>query len=140
MRNRLVKLSPSARQEKPLWSASLEGASLQLPMTAAERFASWTARLSLAAIPPEVDTAAKLHLLDVIGCGLAAHALGIATAARETAGESGGRGEASVIGLREPLPRAAAAFANGMLCHGLDYDDTHTDAVCHVSAVMGPAS
>src|SRR2546426_7186217 len=43
-------------------------------------------------------------------------------------------------GISERLPAPQAAFANGMLCHGLDFDDTHTDAVCHVSAVMAPAA
>lgn len=108
-------------------------------VTPAQRFAAWTAALELGAIPAEVVDAAKLHLLDALGCGLAAHALGVATAAREVARESGGRPESSVIGAGR-LPAAAAAFANGMLCHGLDYDDTHSDAVCHVSAVMAPAA
>jgi 2-methylcitrate dehydratase PrpD len=38
------------------------------------------------------------------------------------------------------LPAANAAFANAMLCHGLDYDDTHSDSVSHVSTVIAPAS
>jgi 2-methylcitrate dehydratase PrpD len=109
-------------------------------MTAAERFAAWTAELCLSAIPSEVVAAAKLHLLDALGCGLAAHSLGIATAGREAMRESGGRADASVIGVAERCPAPHAAFANGMLCHGLDFDDTHTDAVCHVSAVMAPAA
>ncbi|MBI2962819.1 MAG: MmgE/PrpD family protein [Deltaproteobacteria bacterium] len=108
-------------------------------MTPAQRLAAWTAALDLEAIPAAVAEAAKLHLLDALGCGLAAHALGVATAARALALESGGRAESSVIGAA-PLPAASAAFANGMLCHGLDYDDTHSDAVCHVSAVMAPAA
>src|SRR5262249_59236201 len=41
---------------------------------------------------------------------------------------------------RRGLPPAPAAFANAMLCHGLDFDDTHGDAVCHVSVVVGPAA
>jgi len=109
-------------------------------MTTAEGFAAWATELTLEAIPPPVAAAAKLHFLDALGCGLAAHALGIATTGRETMRESGGRPEASVIGISERLPAPQAAFANGMLCHGLDFDDTHTDAVCHVSAVMAPAA
>jgi 2-methylcitrate dehydratase PrpD len=109
-------------------------------MTAAQRIAAWTSELTLAAIPAPVLHAAKLHFLDVLGCGLAAHALGIATAGRETMRESGGEPQATVIGGGGRLPAPQAAFANGMLCHGLDFDDTHTDAVCHVSAVMAPAS
>ncbi|MET0152793.1 MAG: MmgE/PrpD family protein [Candidatus Binatia bacterium] len=109
-------------------------------MTAAKRFADWAAELTLDEVPAHVVSAAKLHFLDAIGCGLAAHALGIATAGREAAREGGGRPEAWVIGLEERLPAGPAAFANGMLCHGLDFDDTHSDAVCHVSAVTAPAA
>ena len=109
-------------------------------MTAAERLAAWAADLSFDAVPAHVISQSKLHFLDAIGCGLAAHALGVATAGREAVRESGGRSEAWVIGLEERLPAGPAAFANGMLCHGLDFDDTHSDAVCHVSAVMAPAA
>jgi 2-methylcitrate dehydratase PrpD len=45
-----------------------------------------------------------------------------------------------VIGLYEQLPAANAAFANAMLCHGLDFDDTHSDSVSHVSTVIAPAA
>lgn len=38
------------------------------------------------------------------------------------------------------MPAGAAAMANGMLVHGLDYDDTHADSVCHISAVVVPAA
>ncbi len=47
---------------------------------------------------------------------------------------------ASVIGLDAGLPAANAAFANAMLCHGLDFDDTHSDSVSHVSTVVVPAA
>lgn len=108
--------------------------------TAAERLAAFTTGLGYEAIPPDVVEAAKLHLLDTLGCGLAAHALDVATAARAAAAEMGGTPEATVIGLGRRLPAAQAALANAMLCHGLDFDDTHADAICHVSVVVGPAA
>jgi 2-methylcitrate dehydratase PrpD len=108
-------------------------------MTAAEQIGAWTASLRLEAIPPHVQLAAKLHLLDTLGCGIAASALGIATAGRRIGREAGGSPQASVIGA-PPMPAAPAALANAMLCHGLDYDDTHTDSVCHVSTVVGPTA
>src|SRR4029450_5066114 len=52
----------------------------------------------------------------------------------------GGEPQASVIGLDGALPAANAAFANAMLCHGLDFDDTHSDSVSHVSVVVCPAA
>jgi 2-methylcitrate dehydratase PrpD len=109
-------------------------------MTAAERFATWALELELEAVPPPVIEAAKLHMLDVVGCGLAAHGLDVATEGRSTMAELGGEPEASVIGLDTRLPAANAAFANAMLCHGLDFDDTHSDSVSHVSTVVVPAA
>jgi len=111
--------------------------------TAAERLAAFTTDLAYEAIPADVVEAAKLHLLDTLGCGLAAHALDVATAGRAAAAEMAGivgPAGATVIGLGRGLPAAPAAFANAMLCHGLDFDDTHGDAVCHVSVVVGPAA
>jgi 2-methylcitrate dehydratase PrpD len=109
-------------------------------MTAAERFAAWALELDLDAVPPDVVAAAKLHVLDVLGCGLAAHGLGVATEGRTAMTELGGEPEASVIGLGSRLPAPNAAFANAMLCHGLDFDDTHSDSVSHVSTVVVPAA
>jgi 2-methylcitrate dehydratase PrpD len=54
--------------------------------------------------------------------------------------ELGGEPEASVIGLDRGLPAPNATFANAMLCHGLDFDDTHSDSVSHVSTVVVPAA
>ena len=54
--------------------------------------------------------------------------------------ELGGEPQASVIGIDGALPAPNAAFANGMLCHGLDFDDTHSDSVSHVSVVVCPAA
>ena len=54
--------------------------------------------------------------------------------------ELGGEPQSSVIGLDGALPAPNAAFANGMLCHGLDFDDTHADSVSHVSVVVCPAA
>ncbi len=108
--------------------------------TAAQRFAQFALELELDAVPDEVVEAAKLHVLDVIGCGLAAHGLGIAGEGRATMSELGGEAEAAVIGLDARLPVPNAAFANAMLCHGLDFDDTHSDSVSHVSTVVVPAA
>jgi 2-methylcitrate dehydratase PrpD len=108
--------------------------------TAAQRFAEFTSTLAFEEIPVEVIEAAKLHLLDTLGCGLAAHALGVATEGRTAMAENGGEPQSSVIGLDERLPAASASFANAMVCHGLDFDDTHSDSVAHVSVVVCPAA
>ncbi len=108
--------------------------------TVAQRFAAFGSSLTLDAVPDEVVEAAKLHMLDVLGCGLAAHALDVAPAAREAMTETGVSGPATAIGVSGGLPAADAALANGVTCHALDYDDTHTGAIAHVSVAVVPAA
>jgi 2-methylcitrate dehydratase PrpD len=108
--------------------------------TAATRFADFATSLSYDDIPGDVSEAAKLHLLDTIGCALAAQGVGLAGEGRDFMADQGGRGEATAIGLADRMPAAAAAFANGMLAHGLDFDDTHSDSMTHVTAVIAPAA
>jgi 2-methylcitrate dehydratase PrpD len=108
--------------------------------TAAQRLAGFTSALTLDAIPPAVVEAAKLHLLDTLGTGLAAHALDVAAYATAAACEGGTQGPASVIGLAGGAPSADAALANGTLCHALDFDDTHSGAVAHISVAVAPAA
>lgn len=105
----------------------------------AAALAGFATTLDWVDLPAEVVERTKLHVLDVLGCGLAAHALAIAGEGRATMAELGSGG-ASVLGLAARLPSANAAFANAMLCHGLDYDDTHSDSVCHISTVVVPAA
>jgi 2-methylcitrate dehydratase PrpD len=107
--------------------------------TATQQLAAFTRELAYDDIPPDVVEAAKLHLLDTLGCGLAAHGLGVATEGRTAMAELGGEPQASVIG-HDGLPAANAAFANAMLCHGLDFDDTHSESIAHVSVVVCPAA
>jgi 2-methylcitrate dehydratase PrpD len=109
-------------------------------MTAAQRLASFTSSLTIDAIPEAVLDAAKLHLLDTLGTGLAAHGLDVADYARAAVVEPGVSGPATTIGVDGGLPAADAALANGTICHALDFDDTHSGAVAHVSAVVVPAA
>ena len=107
---------------------------------AAERLAAFGLDLRFEDIPTAVVESAKLHFLDTLGCGLAAHALGVAGAPRRALLEAYGEGPATVLGARQTLPAPAAACANGALCHALDYDDTHSAAICNVGAIVGPAA
>ncbi len=109
-------------------------------MTAARTLAEWATGLRFEDVPADVLEAAKLHLLDTLGCGLAAHALGEGTQGRTAMAELGGEAQATVIGLERTLPAPSAAFANAMLCHGLDFDDTHAGSISHVSTVICPAA
>lgn len=99
----------------------------------------------IAALPPQALPAAvvarvKRHLLDVLGVALAAAAEPFAAQARAAVEAlAGGSGTATVIGGTDGLPAPWAALLNGVLAHGLDYDDTHEAAVTHVSCSVAPA-
>ena len=108
--------------------------------SAARRLAEFVVGLSFEALPADTVAAAKLHALDTIGCGLAAHALGESSFVLHAAAEVASGGPASVIGASGGLPAGEAALVNGTLCHLLDFDDTHPDSVMHVSAAVTPAA
>jgi 2-methylcitrate dehydratase PrpD len=106
-------------------------------VTASETFADWALSLRIADVPADVAHAAKRHLLDGIGCAIAAQRTGAAPYAEALVD---GADEATVIGsgARASVPRAA--LANGILIHALDYDDTHTGALVHSTAASLPAA
>lgn len=108
--------------------------------TATQQLAAFVVQLRYDDLPDAVVEAAKLHALDALGCGLAAHALDEAPWVVPAALEDASSGPVTVIGLPDGLPAGDAALVNGTLCHALDYDDTHLDALVHVSAAVVPAA
>lgn len=109
-------------------------------MTAAEALAQFGTDLRHGMIPEKVTRAAKESILDTLGCGLAAVALDEGTAALAVVKQEGAEGAANAIGIPTGLPATSAALANGMLCHALDFDDTHEGARAHVGSVVVPAA
>jgi 2-methylcitrate dehydratase PrpD len=103
---------------------------------AAEKLAAWSAGLDFEQIPGPVVKAAKLHVLDAVGTGLAALALDELPAPRAVALEMGGEPEATALGLPRRVGAGPAALANGSMMHALDFDDTHEVALVHSSAVV----
>jgi 2-methylcitrate dehydratase PrpD len=103
---------------------------------AAEKLAAWSAGLDFEQIPGPVAEAAKLHILDAVGTGLAALALDELPAPRAVALEMGGEPEATALGLPRRVGAGPAALANGAMMHALDFDDTHEVALVHSSAVV----
>lgn len=108
--------------------------------TAAQRLGDFIATAKIEQVPENVRRAAKAHVLDTLGCGLAGYAVGEGDYAYQAVRESGVTGPATVIGASEGLPPLDAAFVNGTLSHVLDFDDTHPAAVVHVSAGVVPAA
>lgn len=106
----------------------------------APRLASFAVSTETGAIPPRVRRRAALHLLDTVGCGLAAVGMDAGAAATAVGAAQGGQPEASLLGASQRVPAPVAALANGTRCHALDFDDTHEAGICHSSTVVGPAA
>lgn len=106
-------------------------------MTVALELAEWATDLSDADIPTDIRQIARRHLTDAIGNAIAARRLGTVDFALGTATRFAPEPPVSIIGGGTAGPEGAA-FANGALIHGLDFDDTHADALVHVSAVTAP--
>jgi len=91
-------------------------------------------------IPKTVRDRSKYLILDAVGIALAATTFPFAGAFLKGLTAIGEAGNSSVIGLPNKLPLRDAAIMNGALAHGLDFDDTHMQAVVHATAACLPAS
>lgn len=108
--------------------------------TISQQLAEFAAGLDYDNIPQHIRECAKFHILDVVGTALAAthfdfakHALAGLLGIAE-----GGRN--SVIGMGMKLPLRDAVLLNGILAHGLDYDDTHPEAIVHPTCSTFPCA
>jgi 2-methylcitrate dehydratase PrpD len=115
---------------------SLQAASGNMPadLTEARRIARFALQTSLDSIPVDVQTLAKEHLLDIIGCALASSRFDYGAVILNAALGLGKGDDATAIGSGQRLPATSAALVNGVLAHGLDFDDTHIGAIYHASA------
>ena len=98
-----------------------------------ETLAQFVHQLRYEGIPAHVRERAKDLMLDAIGIAHASTKFEFADKA--LAGLSFfGSGQRAVIGMPANLALRDAAVMNGVLIHGLDYDDTHLEGVVHASA------
>jgi 2-methylcitrate dehydratase PrpD len=102
-----------------------------------QRAGQWLAGLE-GTLPPPVDEACRLALVDWLGVTLGGLDEPAARIARAQAAHLFGPGPCAVLGSGYASP-AAAALANGTAAHCLDFDDTHVGAVTHVGAPLWAA-
>ncbi len=96
---------------------------------------------SYARLTPQVVAKAKLCIYDLLSSALAAGELPWSRQAVAVARSSSGgaaRG-AVIIGTSDVVSAHDAAFANGVLSHGLVRDDMHVGSVSHLGTVLVPA-
>jgi 2-methylcitrate dehydratase PrpD len=105
------------------------------------RMADAIAHYSWRDLSPEVIAKAKLCVLDLLSSALASGDLPWSRQAAAMArGNSGAlaRGGAGIIGTRDVVSVQDAAFANGVIGHGLVRDDMHVGSVSHLGTVLVP--
>ena len=93
-------------------------------VTLAQRLANYVYSASSADLDPPTIERAKVHLLDSLGCGLAAFHEGPVSAVRELA-FAGGGDAATVIGTRRRATLEWATFANGAGIRADDINDVY---------------
>lgn len=108
--------------------------------SASRQIARFAAALRLEDVPEAVRTRARLHILDALGAGLASNAQDYADKCAAGVRALGAPGECSVIGRTESLEPRDAALLNGILIHGLDFDDTHLESIIHPTATSLPVA
>jgi 2-methylcitrate dehydratase PrpD len=91
----------------------------------------------LARLPRPIINIAHRHLLDTIGCCLAATDVDLSRALAAYLLSEGGVEQATAIGLRRRLPAPQAVFMNGLLARSLEYDDMAMPDL-HPSGVISP--
>jgi 2-methylcitrate dehydratase PrpD len=105
----------------------------------AGRVAEFAAACDASDVPDEVLDRARHLVLDAVGLAFASTAYRFPTVARDALATFGG-GDHPVLGMPDRLSPRDAAVLNGVLVHGMDFDDTHIPAVTHVSAAALPAA
>ena len=91
-------------------------------------------------LPADVERAAKIALMDTLGCALAGVAEPAARNAREHVQDIGAKATASIWGTQLASSPAEAAFANAIATHVLDFDDTLATLRGHASATTLPVA
>lgn len=104
-----------------------------------ETLADFAHGLDPRTIPQQVRERARHLMLDATGIAYASGRYDFAHKAMTAIAGLGGEGSVPVIGLPARLPPRDAALINGILVHGLDFDDTHSGGVIHATASMWPA-
>jgi 2-methylcitrate dehydratase PrpD len=125
-----------ATVEAPLRAVLTDAPAARTP---SERLAAFVASLRFDDLPAHVVLAAQQHILDTFGVALRGHAhpnAQRALASLSALDAAGGR--IAVWGSRTRLAAPYAALVNGVAAHVLDFDDTHTDAIVHGSAILAP--
>ncbi|MEM3704027.1 MAG: MmgE/PrpD family protein, partial [Candidatus Bathyarchaeia archaeon] len=105
-----------------------------------ECLSEYITTFSFADLPTNVVEKVKLLFLDFIGLCSASKKTLWSKAATEIANEQRSQGKSSIIGLEKQTSVLNAAFANGVMAHSLEFDDTHIQTTLHPGSAVIPAA
>lgn len=105
------------------------------------RLSAFASSLTHEQIPAEIIERAKYLILDAVGIAFASTRFDFAHRSASGMAElSMGAGDMPVIGMTLRLLPRDAMVLNGVLVHGLDFDDTHVPGVVHGTASSFPCA
>lgn len=123
---------PSPEQDPPLPSPPIS------PLM--EKLSSYMSQAATRPLPEEVVEQAKHHILDTFAAMISGSELPPGRAALQFAQAYGGKEIATVVASRTVCGPIEAAFANGVLAHSDETDDSHGPSRSHPGASVVPSA
>src|SRR5712692_5325410 len=120
-------------------SALAHETSAEVDRTLADELSHFALQLTYDEVPAAVRERARHLILDSVGIALASTKFPFASVSL-AALEELGSGHSPVIGTGRRLALRDAALMNGILVHGLDFDDTHSRGVIHATSSSFPCA
>lgn len=108
--------------------------------TYSESIGNFVENLSFKDLPIEVVNKVKTLFLDALGICATSSQKEYAKAIIELINELGGKPESTLFIYGGKAPTVNAVMINSALIHGLDFDDTHAEAIVHPSACILPTA
>ena len=102
--------------------------------------ASYIAEANVRALPPAVIEKTKHHILDTLAACVSGAQLAAGVRAIAYVEAAGGPARATVIGAKLRASPIDAAFANGMMAHADETDDSHAPSLTHPGCAVVPAA
>jgi 2-methylcitrate dehydratase PrpD len=127
------------RGDAPMSALAYESSPAEADRTLADVLSQFALPLGYDDIPATVRERAKHLILDSVGIALASTKYPFASVSL-AALEELGTGTSAVIGIGRRLSLRDAVLMNGILVHGLDFDDTHSRGVIHATASSFPCA
>jgi len=103
-------------------------------MSCSERLSQWVAGTGFDDLPRAVVDQTCLRVLDVFGLVLAGLATPFGRSVRQGILALNPAGPSRIFGSGDRTTVPGAAFANGALSQALEFDDTHSESIVHMSS------